>query len=167
MEFSAARGGSGAWSQTGNVVTVSNAAWNGSLSPGGSVQFGANFLYSGSNAPPNGFLFNGVGCGPCPGDAAPSMTITSPANGATVAADVPVTLQASAFAGCPVVAVSYSVAPAAGLGSSTPVGISFYPPYTVTWTPQTPGTYVIAGTAIISGSTLNAAVVIQVVSRPG
>ena len=167
MEFSAARGGSGAWSQTGNVVTVSNAAWNGSLSPGGSVQFGANFLYSGSNAPPNGFLFNGVGCGPCPGDAAPSMTITSPANGATVAADVPVTMQASAFAGCPVVAVSYSVAPAAGPGSSTPVGISFFPPYTVTWTPQTPGTYIIAGTAIISGSTVNAAAVLQVVPPGG
>lgn len=160
-------GWSGTWSQSGNVVTVGNASWNGSLSPGGSVQFGANFLYSGPNAPPNGFLLNGRACGPCTGDAAPVMTISSPANDATVTAGSPVTLQASVLAGCAVVAVSYSVAPAASLGSSTPAGISFYPPYTVAWTPQTPGTYSITGTAITTGYTLSAAVTIQVVAPGG
>lgn len=160
-------GWSGTWSQNGTVVTVGNAAWNGSLSPGGSVQFGANFLYSGRNAPPAGFLFNGRACGPCTGDAAPDMTITSPANGATVTVGSPVTLQASVFSGCAVAAVSYSAAPAASLGSSTAVGISFYLPYTVVWTPQASGTYAIAGTAITSGGTLSAAVTVQVVAPGG
>ena len=45
-------GWSGNWTQSGKTVTVTNASWNGSLSPGQSTQAGANFSYSGSNAAP-------------------------------------------------------------------------------------------------------------------
>ena len=45
-------GWSGAWSQSGQAVTVANASWNGSLPAGQSAQAGANFTYSGTNAAP-------------------------------------------------------------------------------------------------------------------
>ena len=45
-------GWSGTWSQSGETVTVTNAAWNGSLSPAQSTSAGANFAYSGTNTAP-------------------------------------------------------------------------------------------------------------------
>ena len=45
-------GWSGTWSQSGETVTVTNAAWNGSLSPAQSTSAGANFTYSGTNTAP-------------------------------------------------------------------------------------------------------------------
>jgi Cellulose binding domain/Bacterial Ig domain len=167
-------GWNGNWSQSGTVVTVTNAAWNGSLPTGGAVQIGANFTYSGTNAAPTGFLFNGVGCGgPCTGDVAPVMTITSPAGGATFTAGSAITLQSSPLAGCAVVAVSYSVANlSSGTTGSTQAGISFSWPYTVVWTPQAPGTYSITARAYTTGYSISASTTINVVAagtsvRPG
>ena len=45
-------GWSGTWSQSSETVTVTNASWNGALSPAQSTQAGANFNYSGTNAAP-------------------------------------------------------------------------------------------------------------------
>ncbi len=45
-------GWSGTWSQSSKTVTVTNASWNGALSPAQSTQAGANFNYSGTNAAP-------------------------------------------------------------------------------------------------------------------
>ena len=45
-------GWSGTWSQSGSTVTVTNASWNGSLSPAQSTSAGANFTYTGTNAAP-------------------------------------------------------------------------------------------------------------------
>jgi hypothetical protein len=57
-----AQGWSGNWTQSGQNVTVTNASWNGSLATNGTVQFGANFNYSGTNTAPATFTLNGVTC---------------------------------------------------------------------------------------------------------
>jgi len=50
------------YSQSGAAVTVSNESWNGSIAPGGTVTFGFNISYSGSNAKPSDFTLNGQPC---------------------------------------------------------------------------------------------------------
>ena len=57
-----AQGWSATWSQSGPVVTATNAAWNGVLAPGASVDIGFNGNHSGSNPRPTGFALNGVTC---------------------------------------------------------------------------------------------------------
>jgi cellulose 1,4-beta-cellobiosidase len=56
-------GWNGTWSQSGNAVTVSNAAWNGGLASGGSLDLGAQGTWSSSQAAPTGYSLNGVTCG--------------------------------------------------------------------------------------------------------
>ncbi|MBD0418756.1 glycoside hydrolase family 6 protein [Streptomyces sp. NPDC052309] len=49
-------------SQSGAAVTAANESYNGNLSTGGSVSFGFQATYSGSNAIPATFTLNGVTC---------------------------------------------------------------------------------------------------------
>ena len=57
-----AQGWSATWSQSGQVVTATNAAWNGVLAPGATVDIGFNGNHSGANPRPTGFALNGVAC---------------------------------------------------------------------------------------------------------
>ncbi|HYH02256.1 MAG TPA: cellulose-binding domain-containing protein, partial [Bacillota bacterium] len=52
----------GKYSQSGAVVSISGEAWNSSIPAGGSVNFGFNLLYSGTNAKPTAFTLNGAAC---------------------------------------------------------------------------------------------------------
>jgi endoglucanase len=53
----------GNYTQNGQTVTISNAAWNGTIAPGGTVSgIGWNANYTGSNANPVTFYVNGVAC---------------------------------------------------------------------------------------------------------
>ncbi len=75
-----AQGWSGNWTQSGKAVTVTNASWNGSLGSNASVQIGANFNYSGSNAAPTSFTLNGTTCnGGSTASPSPSPSPTSTA----------------------------------------------------------------------------------------
>jgi cellulose 1,4-beta-cellobiosidase len=49
-------------SQSGTAVTVANESYNGTLANGGSVSFGFNGSYSGTNALPTAFTLDGVTC---------------------------------------------------------------------------------------------------------
>lgn len=49
-------------SQSGTVVTAANESYNASLPSGGSVSFGFNASYSGTNALPTAFTLDGVTC---------------------------------------------------------------------------------------------------------
>ncbi|KQY43997.1 cellulose-binding domain-containing protein [Cellulomonas sp. Root137] len=53
---------SGAYTQSGATVTVTNAAWNGSIAPGGSVELGFNGSHTGTNTKPAAFTVNGATC---------------------------------------------------------------------------------------------------------
>lgn len=53
----------GTYTQSGAAVTVKNADFNGAIpAGGGTVNFGFNLSYSGSNAKPSAFTLNGVDC---------------------------------------------------------------------------------------------------------
>lgn len=49
-------------SSAGSTVTLSNAAWNGSLAPGDSVTIGFNGTHTGANPAPTSFTLNGTSC---------------------------------------------------------------------------------------------------------
>jgi xyloglucan-specific exo-beta-1,4-glucanase len=55
-------GWSGTYSQTGAAVAVTNAAWNGTIPAGGSVELGFNGSHTGTNAKPTAFTVNGATC---------------------------------------------------------------------------------------------------------
>lgn len=82
-----------AWSaqvtQTGPAVTATNESYNGTIAAGGSVSFGFQATYSGSNDLPTAFALNGQ---PCDGGATPTTTpptTTPPAgSGCSVASAV-------------------------------------------------------------------------------
>ncbi|MFF7259046.1 glycoside hydrolase family 6 protein [Streptomyces sp. NPDC008159] len=79
-------------SQSGSAVTASNETYNGSLPTGGSVSFGFNAGYSGTNAVPATFTLDGVTCnvddgggGPTdPGPGNPGSRVDNPYAGAKV-----------------------------------------------------------------------------------
>jgi endoglucanase len=52
----------GAYTQSGTAVTFQNMAYNSIIAAGGTVSFGFNLSYSGTNAQPTGFTLNGVAC---------------------------------------------------------------------------------------------------------
>ncbi|WP_380728429.1 cellulose-binding domain-containing protein [Saccharothrix hoggarensis] len=60
--------------QSGKQVTASSMPWNGALATGASAQFGFQATYSGANAVPTDFAFNGVSCG---GDQTTTTTTTT------------------------------------------------------------------------------------------
>ncbi|MFI7488859.1 glycoside hydrolase family 6 protein [Micromonospora echinaurantiaca] len=56
-------GWNGEWSQSGDRITVRNAAWNASLPAGGTVTLGFQGTYSGGTLPaPGGFTLDGTAC---------------------------------------------------------------------------------------------------------
>ncbi|HEY8464437.1 MAG TPA: glycoside hydrolase family 9 protein [Bacillota bacterium] len=52
----------GKYTQNGSAVTVTNEAYNGTIPANGTVSFGFNLSYSGSNAKPASFTLNGNSC---------------------------------------------------------------------------------------------------------
>ena len=56
------QGWSADWSQSGTAVTAKNAAWNGSLGAGQSVDIGFNGSHTGTNNNPTSFTLNGATC---------------------------------------------------------------------------------------------------------
>lgn len=56
------QGWSATWSQSGQVVTATNAPWNGRLAPGASVDIGFNGSHTGTAAAPVSATLNGAAC---------------------------------------------------------------------------------------------------------
>jgi endo-1,4-beta-xylanase len=52
----------GSYAQSGMAVTITNAAYNGMITAGGTTTLGFNISYSGSNAEPTSFTLNGTAC---------------------------------------------------------------------------------------------------------
>src|SRR5690606_36407169 len=89
------QGWSANWSQNGNQVTATNMSWNASIPTNGSQEIGFNASYSGTNGRPNSFSINGVTCNGAVNQA-PTVQITSPADGATFTAPASFTINATA-----------------------------------------------------------------------
>ncbi len=84
----------GVVTQSGQAVSVRNAAWNGALASGGTVNFGFQGTYSGTNAKPTSFVLNGVTCGGTPPPTATPTRVpptATPSNPTATATRVPPT----------------------------------------------------------------------------
>ncbi|MEU6786767.1 arabinofuranosidase catalytic domain-containing protein [Nonomuraea angiospora] len=68
----------GTYTQSGSQVTVANVDYNGSIPGGGSVGFGFNGSWTGSNPVPSGFALNGVTCTGGVSTPTPTPTVTPP-----------------------------------------------------------------------------------------
>lgn len=75
-------------SQSGTAVTASNESYNGPMSTGGSVSFGFNGSYSGTNAIPATFTLDGVTCNVDDGGSGPTDPPEDP-NGPSAKVDNP------------------------------------------------------------------------------
>ncbi|MBB2913301.1 cellulose 1,4-beta-cellobiosidase [Streptosporangium becharense] len=85
------------WTQEGTKVTAKNLDWNGALATGASAGLGFNGSWTGSNPKPTDFTVNGVACaGQNPTNQAPTVSLTSPASGASYDAGAAVPLAATA-----------------------------------------------------------------------
>jgi hypothetical protein len=92
------QGWNGRATQSGQHVTITNEAWNGNLATGASVTPGLNGSWSGSNPAPTSFTLNGAVCTGSAGgeNQAPSVAITTPANGASFTAPASIPIRATA-----------------------------------------------------------------------
>jgi hypothetical protein len=95
---------------------------------------------------------------------APTVTITAPVAGASLASGVStnITANATAGSGLSVASVQFSV-------NGAPIGTDSSPPYSVSWTPTTPGLQILAATATdtAGGITLSSPVNVTVVTPSG
>ncbi|WP_127503552.1 glycoside hydrolase family 48 protein [Actinoplanes solisilvae] len=85
------QGWNGVYTQSGQRVTVANAAWNGNLGTNATVGTGFNGSFGSANPVPTAFSLNGTRCNG-PGNA-PTVEITSPAANTrfTAPASIPIT----------------------------------------------------------------------------
>jgi hypothetical protein len=156
-----ANGWSANWSQNGQNVTAGSLSWNANVATNGTVTIGANFNYSGTNTNPTVFTINGT---PCTGaHTAPSVSITSPAAGATYTAPatVPLTATASAFDNATISSVAY-------YSGTTLIGSATAAPYSVNWTGVAAGSYSLTAVATdsLGATTTSAPVGITVAAGP-
>lgn len=137
-------GWSARWSQSGSQVTASNEGWNGNLGTGASTTIGFNGSWTGSNPAPTDFALNGVACNgqQPPANQPPTVSITSPADGAefTAPADVTVTASASDPDGSVVRVEFYR--------NGSLVGSDTTAPYSYTHTSLPAGEYVLLARAV-------------------
>src|SRR5579863_3131048 len=156
-----AQGWSGTWSQSGENITVTSASWNGSLATGGSASIGANFSYTGTNTAPTAFTLNGTACnGTGGGGGTPTVSITSPANGAafTAPASIPITASASESGG--------TISKVEFFNGATLLGTATSSPYTFTWSSVPAGTYSLTAEAFDPGGNTATSSAVSVTVNP-
>jgi cellulose 1,4-beta-cellobiosidase len=145
-------GWNGAWTQSGNAVTVTNESYNGSLAAGATTTAGANFNYSGTNAAPTS-----VTCTPAGGTTSGgSITATPTSFNVTQGSAGTFTL---ALSSAPTSNVTVSIAASGNAGlTESPTSLTFTPSnystaQTVTVTADSSGTGATTFTASASGYT--------------
>ncbi|MFF8593698.1 glycoside hydrolase family 48 protein [Streptomyces sp. NPDC015220] len=127
-------GWNGAWSQSGQSVTVKNAPYNAAIAAGAAVTTGAQFTYSGANTAPTAFAVNGTTCA---GAHQPPITVlTSPAPGATYAQgdEVPLAATAAAADDAKITKVEF-------YDDTTPLGTDTSAPFTLSTSGLTVGSH--------------------------
>jgi cellulose 1,4-beta-cellobiosidase len=77
----------GTATQSGHEVTITNMAWNGTLSTNGATTPGFQGTYSGTNDAPSGFTLNGVACNGGTTTPTPTPTQTDPSSSPSSSAD--------------------------------------------------------------------------------
>jgi endoglucanase len=152
-------GWSGTYTQNGQYVTVTSESWNGSLGTGASTSIGFTGTVGATNAVPAYFTVNGYACNGAP--QLPSVNITSPAAGSSVApgASVPIAANASEPTAS-ITKVEFFYASTLPGTSHSPVliGTATASPYTVNWASPPAGYYALTAEAFDSaGNTATSA----------
>jgi hypothetical protein len=133
----------GTVTQTGAAVSVKDVGYNAAVPSGGSTSFGFLGSWSGTNAIPTSIAVNGVTCGGGSGgtNVAPTVTLTSPAAGATYTAPgtVPLSVTASDSDG--------TVAKVEYYSDTTLIATSTTSPFSASWTNVPAGSYSITAKA--------------------
>src|SRR4051795_7731280 len=140
------------YTQNGAAVTAKNMPYNGSLPSGQTANFGFLSNWSGANAIPTAFTVNGVACGPTtspsspstsvtPTNQPPTVTLTSPAAGASFSAPgtVPLTVTAADPDG--------TVAKVEYYSDTTLIATATSSPFSASWTNVPAGSYSITAKA--------------------
>ncbi len=130
-------GWNGAWSQTGETVTITNMSYNGSLAPGASASgIGANFNYSGTHTPASSVTCTPAGSS----NTGNTVTVTQPANQTSKVGTAITPVQAQATDSASGQTLTFT---ATGL----PAGLSISSSGQITGTPTTQGTSSVTVTA--------------------
>ncbi|MGE5290489.1 MAG: glycoside hydrolase family 6 protein [Micromonosporaceae bacterium] len=141
--------------QSGENVTATNVSYNGNVAAGASTSFGFQGTWTNSDATPASITCNGGGSS----GGSPTVSLTSPANGATFTAPATINLTATASES------GGSIASVQFLNGSTVIGTVTTSPYSFTWTNVGAGTYTLTARATDgSGNTATSSAVTVTVS---
>jgi len=141
------QGWSATYAQSGANVTAQNLSYNGNIAAGASTSIGFNGAYSGTNTNPTAFTINGIACNGGSGGTAPTVSLTSPANGATFSAPANITLTATASDS------ASSITRVEFYNGTTLIGAVTSSPYTLAWNGITAGTYSLTAKAFAANGT--------------
>ncbi len=160
-------GWDGTFTQSGQNLTVTSESWNGSLGTGGSTTIGFTGTVGATNSVPAYFTINGYACNGA--TQVPSVSITTPASGGSVAPGASVAITASASEPTASIAkVEFFAASMLPGTSQTPalLGTVTASPYTFTWADVPAGYYELTAEAVDSAgnSATSAPVQFSVVS---
>ena len=132
----------GTFTQNGAAVSVKDAGYNGALANGASTSFGFIGTSTGTNSIPSSISVNGVACtGGSGSNVAPTVSLTSPAAGATYNAPgtVPLSVSAADSDG--------SIAKVEYYSDTTLIGSSTTSPFSASWADVPAGSYSITAKA--------------------
>jgi cellulose 1,4-beta-cellobiosidase len=148
--------------QSGENITAKNMSYNGNIAAGATTTFGWQGTWTTSDAAPTSITCNGSGSG---GGGSPTVSLTSPANGATFTAPANIALSATASE------TGGSIASVQFLNGSTVIGTVTTSPYNFTWTNVAAGTYTLTARATDgAGNTATSSAVtvtVNPISTPG
>jgi cellulose 1,4-beta-cellobiosidase len=141
------QGWSANYTPNGTAITATNASFNGTLATGASTNFGFQGRWTGSYSSPTAFTVNGTPCGGTGGggNTAPTVSLTSPTSGQTIAAGVAVPLAATATDNSAVARVEFLV-------DGALVGTDTTSPYTFSATGVAAGNHMAAARAVDNGT---------------
>ncbi|WHT22699.1 glycoside hydrolase family 48 protein [Crossiella sp. CA-258035] len=153
-------GWNGVFTQQGAAVTVANPDWARVLPAGGSTQVNFNAEKGAANRPPTDFAVNGVRC--TGANRAPSVALTSPADGSTFTAPASIALAAEAAD------TDGTVSKVEFFAGTTPVGTATAAPWRVNWTGATAGEYSVTARATDDkgATTVSNPVAVRVLGAP-
>lgn len=166
------QGWNGAFSQSGQNVTVTNLAWNGTVGANASVTPGFNGSWTASNPVPTSFTVNGNACNGSgggttptpttgttptptptpPPDIRPVVSFSSPAPFATFRAGTPIQIVAAAsISSGNITHVDFQAEPNSGTNPNIALGSATTAPYSVTWSNPPTGVFVLIAIAYSDG----------------
>jgi hypothetical protein len=158
-------GWSANWTQAAGSanVTATNLSWNGNLANGQFTEFGFQATNSGTNAKPTNFAVNGTVCGGGVNQP-PTVSLTSPASGAsfTAGSNIPLAATAADTDGT-VAKVDFF---ANNGGSDVLVGTDNSSPYAATWQNVAAGNYVLTARATDNAGAVGASTPVDITVRP-